>query len=69
MEQYLRIFPWTEMVPVSAQTADNTDRLLSVTVSLLDEGEATYNEDMDHGSIHADSGGGAHPRKDSATDL
>lgn len=46
MEQYLRIFPWTEMVPVSAQTADNTDRLLSVTVSLLTEGEATYNEDM-----------------------
>ncbi len=46
MEQYLRIFPWTEMVPVSAQAADNTDRLLSVTVSLLAEGEATYNEDM-----------------------
>jgi GTP-binding protein Era len=46
MEQYLRIFPWTEMVPVSAQTADNTDRLLSVTVSLLAEGEAPYNEDM-----------------------
>lgn len=46
MEQYLRIFPWTEMVPVSAHTADNTDRLLSVTVSLLAEGEATYNEDM-----------------------
>ena len=46
MEQYLRIFPWTEMVPVSAQTADNTDQLLSVTVSLLAEGEATYNEDM-----------------------
>lgn len=46
MEQYLRIFPWTEMVPVSAQTADNTDRLLSVTVSLLAEGEATYTEDM-----------------------
>ncbi len=46
MEQYLRIFPWTEMVPVSAQTADNTDRLLSVTVSLLADGEATYSEDM-----------------------
>lgn len=46
MEQYLRIFPWTEMVPVSAQTADNTDRLLSVTVSLLGDGEPTYNEDM-----------------------
>ena len=46
MEQYLRLFPWTEIVPVSAQTADNTDRLLTVTVSLLDEGEATYDEDM-----------------------
>lgn len=46
MEQYLRLFPWTEIVPVSAQTADNTNRLLTVTVSLLDEGEATYDEDM-----------------------
>ncbi|MBS0171914.1 MAG: GTPase Era [Nitrospira sp.] len=46
MEQYLRIFPWTEIVPVSAQTADNTERLLTVTVSLLDEGEATYGEDV-----------------------
>ena len=46
MEQYLRIFPWTEVVPVSAQTADNTDRLLTVTVSLLGEGEATYSEDV-----------------------
>ncbi|MCS6297044.1 MAG: GTPase Era [Nitrospira sp.] len=46
MEQYLRLFPWTEMVPVSAQTADNTDRLLSVTVSLLADGEATYSEEM-----------------------
>ncbi len=46
MEQYLRLFPWTEIVPVSAQTADNTDRLLTVTVALLDEGEATYDEDM-----------------------
>ncbi|MBX3344659.1 MAG: GTPase Era [Nitrospira sp.] len=46
MEQYLRIFPWTEIVPVSAQTADNTDRLLTVTVSLLEEGEGTYGEDV-----------------------
>lgn len=46
MEQYLRIFPWTEIVPVSAQTADNTDRLLTVTVSLLEEGEATYSDDV-----------------------
>jgi GTP-binding protein Era len=46
MEQYLRLFSWTEMVPVSAQTADNTERLLSVTVSLLADGEATYSEDM-----------------------
>ena len=46
MEQYLRIFPWTEIVPVSAETADNVDRLLTVTVSLLAEGEATYSEDV-----------------------
>lgn len=46
MEQYLKLFPWTEIVPVSAQTADNTDRLLTVTVSLLEEGEATYGEDV-----------------------
>lgn len=46
MEQYLRIFPWTEMVPLSAETGDNVDRLLAVTPSLLAEGEATYNEDV-----------------------
>ena len=46
MDQYLRIFPWTELVPVSAETADNVDRLLTVTVSLLEEGEATYSEDV-----------------------
>ncbi|WHZ20967.1 MAG: GTP-binding protein Era [Nitrospira sp.] len=46
MEQYLRIFPWTEMVPLSAETGDNVDRLLAVTPSLLAEGEATYNEDI-----------------------
>lgn len=46
MEQYLRIFPWTEMVPLSAETGDNVDRLLAVTPSLLAEGEATYDEDV-----------------------
>ena len=46
MEQYLRIFPWTEIVPVSAETADNVDRLLSVTVSLMEEGEATFGDDV-----------------------
>lgn len=46
MDQYLRIFPWTEIVPLSAETADNVDRLLTVTVSLLEEGEATYDDDV-----------------------
>jgi GTP-binding protein Era len=46
MEQYLRIFPWTEMVPLSAETGDNVDRLLAVTPSLLAEGDATYGEDV-----------------------
>ncbi len=46
MDQYARLFPWTEVVPISAETGDNVDRLLSVTVGLLPEGEAAYGEDM-----------------------
>ncbi|MBV6469796.1 GTPase Era [Nitrospirales bacterium NOB] len=46
MEQYLRMFPWTEMVPLSAETGDNVDRLLTVTIPLLAEGEAAYGEDV-----------------------
>jgi GTP-binding protein Era len=39
------LFAWTEVVPVSAQTGDNVQRLLTVAVSLLPEGEAAYDDD------------------------
>jgi GTP-binding protein Era len=46
LEAYGRLFPWTEVVPVSAEDGDNIDRLLEVTVAHLPEGEGVYNEDM-----------------------
>ena len=46
LEAYGRLFPWTEVVPVSAETGDNVERLLEVTVAHLPEGEGVYNEDM-----------------------
>lgn len=45
METYTRLFAWTDVVPVSAETGDNVDRLLSVTVAHLPEGDAGYGED------------------------
>ncbi len=45
IETYARLFAWTEVVPVSAETGDNVPRLLSVTVSHLPEGEAAYDDD------------------------
>jgi GTP-binding protein Era len=45
LESYARLFAWTEVVPVSAQTGDNVQRLLTVAVSLLPEGEAAYDDD------------------------
>jgi GTP-binding protein Era len=46
IDRYSRMFSWTEIVPLSAETADNVDRLVTVTVSLVEEGEATYGEDV-----------------------
>jgi len=46
LEAYGRLFPWTEVVPVSAETGDNIDRLLEVTIAQLSEGEGVYSEDM-----------------------
>ncbi|HSN04506.1 MAG TPA: GTPase Era [Nitrospira sp.] len=46
IEAYARLFDWTEVVPVSAETGDNVDRLLAVTVAHLPEGEGVYGEDM-----------------------
>lgn len=39
-------FEWTEIVPISAQTGLNLDRLLDLTVTLLPDGEALYDPDM-----------------------
>jgi len=45
IDAYARMFAWTDVVPVSAQTGDNVQRLLTVTVSHLTEGEGVYDED------------------------
>ena len=45
IEAYARMFSWTEVVPVSAQTGDNVQRLLAVTVPHLPEGEGAYDAD------------------------
>src|SRR5262245_5225507 len=45
METYDRLFTWTDVVPVSAETGDNVDQLLSVTVAYLSEGAAAYDAD------------------------
>jgi GTP-binding protein Era len=39
-------FEWTEIVPISAQTGLNLDRLLDLTVALLPDGDALYDHDM-----------------------
>lgn len=46
LESYAKLFAWTEVVPVSAQADDNIDRLLTVTVPYLEEGEGAYDEDV-----------------------
>ena len=45
IETYAKLYPWTEVVPVSAHTGDNVDRLLNVTVRHLSEGEAAYDDE------------------------
>ena len=45
IETYARLYDWTEVVPVSAQTGDNLKRLLSVMVSHLPEGDAAYDDE------------------------
>lgn len=46
IENYVRLFPWTEVVPVSALQGDNIQRLMELTVALLPEGSAVYGDDM-----------------------
>jgi GTPase len=45
IEVYAKMFAWSEVMPVSAQTGDNVQRLLSVTVSHLPEGEGAYDDE------------------------
>lgn len=45
LEMYAKLFAWTEVVPVSAETGDNVERLLSVTVTRLPEGDAAYDDE------------------------
>ncbi|WP_447973203.1 GTPase Era [Nitrospira sp. Kam-Ns4a] len=45
IDAYSRLFAWTEIVPLSALTGDNLDRLLELTVKVLPEGEALYGQD------------------------
>jgi GTP-binding protein Era len=46
LESYGKMYAWTEVVPVSAQTGDNIERLLAVTVPHLLEGEGAYGDDV-----------------------
>ena len=41
-----QMFDWTEIVPVSAKTGFNVDRLLALTVAQLPEGQAHYDSEM-----------------------
>jgi GTP-binding protein Era len=45
IDTYAKMFAWTEVVPVSAQTGDNIQRLLAVTVSHLPDGDGAYDEE------------------------
>lgn len=46
LEQYGKLFAWTEIVPVSAKVKDNVERLLAVTVPYLPSAEGAYDDDV-----------------------
>ena len=46
IENYARLFPWTEIIPVSAQRGDNVARLKELTVANIPEGAPMYGDDM-----------------------
>ncbi len=46
IESYSTLMDWNEVVPVSAQTGLNLDRLLDLTVKVLPEGDPLYGEDV-----------------------
>ncbi|OLB56391.1 MAG: GTPase Era [Nitrospirae bacterium] len=46
IESYRTMMDWNEVVPLSAQTGLNVDRLLELTVKALPEGDPVYGEDV-----------------------
>lgn len=46
IDAYRTMFPWEEIIPLSASTGINVDRLLDLTVKLLPEGAAPYGDDF-----------------------
>ena len=46
IDTYRTMLDWAEIVPLSASTGINVDRLLDLTVKLLPEGTAPYGEDF-----------------------
>ncbi|MGH7236578.1 MAG: GTPase Era [Nitrospiraceae bacterium] len=46
IESYRTMMDWNEVVPLSAQTGLNVDRLLELTVKVLPEGDPVYGEDV-----------------------
>jgi GTP-binding protein Era len=46
IETYRKLLDWSEVVPLSAKTGLNVDRLLDLTVKVLPEGEAMFEADM-----------------------
>lgn len=46
IEAYRTMLAWEEIIPLSARTGINVDRLLDLTVKLLQEGPAPYGEDV-----------------------
>ncbi len=46
IDAYRTMLDWAEVIPLSASTGINVDRLLDLTVKLLPEGQAPYGEDF-----------------------
>ena len=46
IESYRTMIDWDEVIPLSAKTGLNLDRLLELTVKVLPEGEPVYGEDV-----------------------
>lgn len=46
IDAYSKMLEWEEVVPLSASTGINVDRLLDLTIKLLPEGQAPYGEDF-----------------------